>query len=45
MEDLNAMQVTMLQAMQHIAGGDEMIEGMITKARAKGAVDECGGEL
>jgi hypothetical protein len=45
MDDLNAMQVNMLQAMQLIAGGDDTIEDMITKARAKGAVDECGGEL
>jgi hypothetical protein len=45
MDDLNAMQVNMLQAMQLIAGGDATIEDMITKARSRGAVDECGGEL
>jgi hypothetical protein len=45
MDDLNAMQVNMLLAMHHIAGGDPLIEDMITKARAGVAVDECGGEL
>ena len=45
MDDFNAMQLNMLQAMQHLAGGDSLIEDMITKVRSKGTVDEYGGEL
>ena len=45
MDDFNAMQLNMLQAMQYLAGGDSVIEDMITKVRSKGTVDEYGGEL
>jgi hypothetical protein len=45
MDDFDAMQLNMLRAMQHIAGGDQTIEDMIAKVRSKGAADEYGGEL
>ena len=38
MGDLNAMKVNMRQAMQHIVGGDSMIDDMIAKAQASAVI-------